>query len=101
MITIKNKREATQWSVPLKLIAAALTDLGKIGTPSQIRESLGRHHVLGNRKWESWWKLVQPEHLTKISVQIRISTDSITCREKDNCLQLAERKVLCQIKLLN
>jgi hypothetical protein len=63
VLLAKDPDRIVQWSdsAPLKLIAAALTDLGKIGTPSQIRESLGQHHVLGNRKWESWWKLVQPE----------------------------------------
>jgi len=63
VLVAKDPDKIAQWSdsAPLKLIAAALTDLGKIGTPSQIREGLDRHHVLGNKKWESWWKLVQPE----------------------------------------
>lgn len=62
-LVAKDPGRISQWSenAPLKLIGAVLTDIGGMGTPSQIREAVDRHGLLGNKKWESWWKTVQPE----------------------------------------
>lgn len=46
-------------SAPLKLVGAALTDLGGGGSVSDLRLKLeGR--LLTGMKWETWWKKVQP-----------------------------------------
>ncbi|MBA7656834.1 hypothetical protein ES703_64761 [subsurface metagenome] len=57
-----------QWieNAPLRVVATVLSDFGKSGRPSQIKDALERHHLLGDKKWETWWKQVQPE-LTKSS----------------------------------
>lgn len=46
-------------SAPLKLVGAALADLGGVGDVNDLRLKLeGR--VLAGMKWETWWKKVQP-----------------------------------------
>lgn len=53
--------ELRSWTnhAPLKLIAAALADIGGAGKPRDLKEKLGGR-VLHDVKWETWWKRVQP-----------------------------------------
>ena len=42
-----------QWieNAPLRVVATVLSDFGKSGRPSQIKDALERHHLLGEKKW--------------------------------------------------
>lgn len=72
---------------PLKLIAAALTDMGGSGKSREIREKLeGR--VLRDIKWVTWWKRVQPA--VKESPNFMVNKDgSTTLRGEPNQIPYA------------
>ena len=44
---------------PLKLLAAALADIGGTGKVVEIRERLGHESLLGGKKWDAWWSRVR------------------------------------------
>ena len=57
----KNREALSSWEkdAPLKLVALALRDLSGAGKPGEIRQKLEGYKLL-SRKWEIWWKRVQP-----------------------------------------
>lgn len=57
---------------PLKLLAAALTDLDGPASPSDLQHKIARAQVLGG-KWETWWKRVQPA--AKASTHFQVGLD--------------------------
>ena len=44
---------------PLKLLAAALADIGGTGKAGEIRERLDHGSLLGEKKWDAWWPRVR------------------------------------------
>lgn len=60
-LLLKERDKVATWSkdAPLKLIGAALADLGKAAKPADLRAKLDSRRLLPV-KWESWWKRVQP-----------------------------------------
>ena len=60
-LLLKQPEKVARWSkeAPLKLVGAALADLGGAAKPSSIRAKLDGRHLLPV-KWESWWKRAQP-----------------------------------------
>jgi len=60
-LVINDADRVRDWvrGAPLKLVAAAMTDIGRSSRPADIRATIAEAGI-NVGKWESWWKQVQP-----------------------------------------